>query len=619
MVLRSACRKHLPEAIFSAAVATAATVSTVSGVLPNWWSPWVGHSVAFMILVLGNLAILSLRRRQTELMELTSRRVDQFKAKLSKAVLDDCVRREKNLGVRFGHPMRVCWSVERSETRQSADPSSVLVSAIQQASDCDTADQLMSFYLRTPRLRMAVAGESDSGKSVFALQLTRLLQPCGPTRLGSRVPVLFELASWRPETEKLEDWMARKLARDFTGLSRRVARSLVEAGHILPVFDGLDRIPRAQHEAATQIGTWIGKDLPFIITSQGGSIGDWSRDRFLAEVGPTVRLEPMRPADVLRYLDPQGSPAWRQIRENLEQYPRGFLAETLSSPLMTSYADIVYGTSGTGSGELLNLPGRETLRDHLMVKRILAAYPLGKQVAWLIEIALVMKRAGETSFDWPEAARMAPRRRRCWARTVFGGAFGLAAMTIWFFTYSLHIFSYGLPELWWPTIRLELATGAVYGGVAAWLCYPSMRFRRFYPDPGRIAYSGLMDILKAVCLAVLSIVLSVTLLWAVGTLLFRGPDLNISEVVEVLRAGWPLYLAILVSIIFMAQARTVTALRAESPLGSLRADRKLFLWRIVFFFVWMSGYLLWVTRFEWGISLWGGAFFCLLILKTSAW
>jgi hypothetical protein len=89
--------------------------------------------------------------------------------------------------------------------------------------------------------------------------------------------------------------------------------------------------------------------------------------------------------------------------------------------------------------------------------------------------------------------------------------------------------------------------------------------------------------------------------------------------VGALWAGWPLYLALLVSIIFLDQSRTVKELQAESPLGSLRADRRLFLWRLVFFFVLMSGYLLWATRFEWAISLWGGAFMCLLILKTSAW
>ncbi|MFJ3309511.1 hypothetical protein ACIPSA_42030 [Streptomyces sp. NPDC086549] len=79
------------------------------------------------------------------------------------------------------------------------------------------------FLRRVPTRRLLLLGGPESGKTMLLIRL--LLSLVAEREEGGAVPVLFALASWNPAEQMLEDWMAERLARDYTGFGEP------QAGH----------------------------------------------------------------------------------------------------------------------------------------------------------------------------------------------------------------------------------------------------------------------------------------------------------------------------------------------------------------------------------------------------
>ncbi|WP_344322400.1 NACHT domain-containing protein [Streptomyces macrosporus] len=120
------------------------------------------------------------------------------------------------------------------------------------------------FSERVPTRRLVVLGEPGAGKSVLLIHLLQDLIARRPA--GGPVPVLFSLASWNPNQQRLQEWMADQLRRAHPGLhnpasapasavtsrpeAHDLARELLDARLILPLLDGFDELPPALHAVA---------------------------------------------------------------------------------------------------------------------------------------------------------------------------------------------------------------------------------------------------------------------------------------------------------------------------------------------------------------------------------
>ncbi|MFJ9153385.1 NACHT domain-containing protein [Streptomyces sp. NPDC102270] len=99
-----------------------------------------------------------------------------------------------------------------------------------------------------PSRRMVVLGGPGSGKTVLAVRFT--LDKLAQRASGDPVPVVFPLAGWQPDRERLRDWMSAHMRTTYPGA--HWSRDLLEAGLVLPVLDGLDEMAESLCGAALQ-------------------------------------------------------------------------------------------------------------------------------------------------------------------------------------------------------------------------------------------------------------------------------------------------------------------------------------------------------------------------------
>ncbi|MBV7339935.1 CHAT domain-containing protein [Chloroflexi bacterium TSY] len=90
---------------------------------------------------------------------------------------------------------------------------------------------------------LLLLGEPGSGKTTTLLVLLRTLlqrmeSDTEPVAVQS-VPVVFNLSSWSRDFPLLENWMADQMSLQYQ-IPRVASQSLLTAGHILPLLDGLD-------------------------------------------------------------------------------------------------------------------------------------------------------------------------------------------------------------------------------------------------------------------------------------------------------------------------------------------------------------------------------------------
>ncbi|MEV5687575.1 NACHT domain-containing protein [Streptomyces sp. NPDC052164] len=125
-------------------------------------------------------------------------------------------------------------------------------------------------YGRIPSGRLIVLGRAGSGKSMLTMRFVLdFLETRAPL---DRVPVIFSVGSWDPETRPLRDWLIDQLVRDHPHLARRapggstMAAALVDAALVLPVLDGFDEIAEGLRPTALEeLNT---TSLPLIMTSR---------------------------------------------------------------------------------------------------------------------------------------------------------------------------------------------------------------------------------------------------------------------------------------------------------------------------------------------------------------
>ena len=252
------------------------------------------------------------------------------------------------------------WSslVERLVTGVGWPPSPAGMGAAGPEDLAGSGNDLASVLGRVPTGRLVVLGEPGAGKTILLVRLVLGLLACRSK--GGPVPILIPLASWNPETEELYDWLERRLAIDYPGLSEpgptartSRARCLLDEGLIVLVLDGLDEIPDGlRGRAIARINDALPTRQPLVIASRSVP--------FRAAVRPPpggievqlagasgVELCALDMGAVTNYLrESAGGPAaaarWKPVFKALLGNSSLPVAQALRTPLMASLARIVY-------------------------------------------------------------------------------------------------------------------------------------------------------------------------------------------------------------------------------------------------------------------------------------
>jgi NACHT domain-containing protein/transcriptional activator len=301
-------------------------------------------------------------------------------------------------------------------------------------------DDITETFAALPVRQLVVLGDPGSGKSVLALMLTlELLRTRAP---GSPVPVLLSLASWDPQREHLDRWLAGRLADDHPALLNAreygpgAPTRLVLGGHVVPVLDGLDEMPADLRVAALDAldqTMAVGRSL--VLTCRSAEYEQVTRESGVVMSAATVvRLEPVARQEAITYLSARegaGHDRWRAVADRLRRDPDAALGRVLRTPLMVDLARIGYGRPSADPAELLAAEDAEALEGQLLDSFVPNAYaqvpqppgrnpktsPSGRYTAaqatrWLGFLARHLEQARSRDLAWWQLYRAVPAGTR---------------------------------------------------------------------------------------------------------------------------------------------------------------------------------------------------------------
>ncbi|MCF3131530.1 NACHT domain-containing protein [Streptomyces olivochromogenes] len=334
---------------------------------------------------------------------------------------------------------------------------------------------------RVPTRRLVVLGDRGAGKSVL---LIRLLQDLIERRTtDSPVPVLFSLASWDPSRQGLMAWLADQLRRTYprqfspaprwnfgNGNARGdLARTLLDAGRILPLLDGFDELPPDRHATVLYaLNRSLAAGQPLVLASRADAyraVLNRSDLSVRLNGAAAIHLQPLSPQAAVAYLHrdaggPDTPPARRWDSVVAQLGTSSPVSEALSTPLGLFLACTIYNphcradSPPTGEGSALRpdelcdadrFPDRAAIDTHLFRAFIPAAYTKHPEnphpPRWSSEQALrtfvflarflESQRQGIPDLAWWELPRALPLSMRYLTATLAGGlasgiAFGMA-------------------------------------------------------------------------------------------------------------------------------------------------------------------------------------------------
>ncbi|WP_051386471.1 NACHT domain-containing protein [Actinokineospora inagensis] len=242
---------------------------------------------------------------------------------------------------------------------------------------------LVDVWRKVPTGRLVVLGEPGAGKTMLLARF--VVDLLGARASGDPVPVLVSVASWDPRGRDLRRWLTERLAVDHPALAtgeRPLFEALVDNGSIIVVLDGLDEVPEPLRALALAgVNEMLDGDQPLILSCRTADYRAAARPDGGAGVTLTgaagVQLRPLDVKDVIGYLrSSAGGPAselrWLPVEEAL--WAGGVLSEVLVTPLMTTLARVIYNTGPADPAELVALPDRQSVEQHLFDGYLPAAY-----------------------------------------------------------------------------------------------------------------------------------------------------------------------------------------------------------------------------------------------------
>jgi hypothetical protein len=363
--------------------------------------------------------------------------------------------------------------------------------------------ELHSLY-RAPAVdRIVLVGEPGAGKTgaliLLLLEALRVRAALDPGQAASvPVPVLLSLGEWDPSEQRLKDWAASVIARDYPGLDVATSLELLATGQIALFLDGFEEMPkplwrdaRDAIDAATQLRVVL-------------ACRPVAEQRAALTYSYRIRLDPVGVEAACAYLLEHASASesaagWRELVAHVHTAPDGPVARALSTPLMIRLAIDAYERTGDPR-DLLDerrFPREEEIQRFLIGRIIPNAYE-GQTASRGISAAaaerhlttLAAQMDGARDLAWWRMRQALPWMPPVVIALVFLGAVGGVAAVL-------------------GSVRVGLALGlpAVLVAVPAAGLTPMLAIRRGYGEvkgtAPRLGTALAIGILFGVCLATL--------------------------------------------------------------------------------------------------------------------
>jgi NACHT domain len=296
----------------------------------------------------------------------------------------------------------------------------------------DEVARLTDRFLGLRHRRLVVLGPPGAGKTSLAVLLT--LDLCRRYRdSGEVVPILLSASSWSPGGETLHTWIERQINVLYPALRAAdygpsAAHSLLAAGRVLPVVDGLDELTKvSEKDALRRINEALREGGPLVVTCRTDEFSVAMEDADVVTAAAVIEAEAVRLEDAeafLRQAVPPHSPAtsgWRALFLRARRAPDAGLAVALSNPLTVWLVRVAYADAGRDPGELADLADLAAIEDRLLGAVVPAVFDTSRQGSqaartwdvpaaqrWLSFLATHLDHQGTRDLAWWRLCGEAP-------------------------------------------------------------------------------------------------------------------------------------------------------------------------------------------------------------------
>ncbi len=248
--------------------------------------------------------------------------------------------------------------------------------------------------------KLVILGTTGAGKTTTLLELALVLVSRAQKDATKPIPVLFELGTWKAESEPIADWLIAQLKFKYD-IPTAVGKKWLIEHKLLPLLDGLDEVETHRQDLCIQaINQFIESELKpqNLVVCSSFEVYKHCLNRF--SLHAAVLLKPLTELQIKNYLLEARS---RELWYSIEQEPD--LLKMAKAPLLLSMMALAYEDILIESWKRLN--SAEEQRKYLLTAYIrrqmtgeVKQYPRGKELRseqirhWLGWLARKMEQQG---------------------------------------------------------------------------------------------------------------------------------------------------------------------------------------------------------------------------------
>lgn len=197
---------------------------------------------------------------------------------------------------------------------------------------------------------LIILGEPGCGKTTTLLELAEYLIKRTAENPQERVPVIFNLSSWK-KGQPLREWMIYGLNKIYS-IPAKVSQHWFDKGYLLPMLDGLDEVkPAFQADCVATINVFIEQyEPPGLAVCCRLQDYYWLPDRL--KMNGAISLKPLSQDQIDHYFDRAGA-QYDWLKTALDADP--VLRELAESPFMLNTMASAYQTDRR---DILSDPGQ---------------------------------------------------------------------------------------------------------------------------------------------------------------------------------------------------------------------------------------------------------------------